>query len=227
MTSAAQAERFARETRQILARSHAIIENDHFVYDSGEHGSGWIDKDVINEHTDQEDGLCTMLAETVRDLAPEVVCGPATGGIVVSQWTAHALGALAVFAEHDDDTTPQAGSGGPVRGAFVLRRGYDRVVDGKRVVVVDDVINTGLSIRQTVETVRDAGGQVVGAGALISRGNTTAADLGVNDARWLLEVEIPSWPASECELCRRGVPINTRYAHGKEYLASPGRSQET
>jgi orotate phosphoribosyltransferase len=224
MVSAAQAERFAQTTRQTLLQSHAIIENDHFVYDSGEHGSGWIDKDVINEHTDQEEGLCKMLAETVRDLEPEVVCGPATGGIVVSQWTAHALGALAVFADHDDAAT---GVGGPIRGAFVLRRGYDQVVAGRRVVVVDDVINTGLSIRQTVRAVRDAGGQVVGAGALVSRGNATAADLGVDDARWLLEVKIPSWPAAECTLCRDGVPINTRYAHGKDYLASLGQDRQS
>ena len=226
MVSAAQAERFAQTTRQILLRSHAIIEHDHFVYDSGEHGTGWIDKDVINEHTDQEEGLCKMLAETVRDLEPEVVCGPATGGIVVSQWTAHALGALAVFADHDD-AGPPTGTGGPVRGAFVLRRGYDRVVAGRRVVVVDDVINTGLSIRQTVQAVRDAGGQVVGAGALVSRGNNTAADLGVDDARWLLEVEIPSWPAAECKLCRDGVPINTRYAHGKDYRAALGQARQS
>jgi orotate phosphoribosyltransferase len=226
VVSAAQAEHFAQTTRQTLLRAHAIIEHDHFVYDSGEHGSGWIDKDVINEHTDQEEGLCKMLAETVRDLEPEVVCGPATGGIVVSQWTAHALGALAVFADHDDAES-STGASGPVRGAFVLRRGYDRVVAGRRVVVVDDVINTGLSIRQTVRAVRDAGGQVVGAGALVSRGNARAADLGVDDARWLLEVKIPSWPAAECKLCRDGVPINTRYAHGKDYLAALGQARQS
>ena len=222
MVSAAQAQRFAERTRQILLASNAIIEHDHFVYDSGQHGSGWIDKDVINEHTDREDGLCAMLAEVLRNLAPAVVCGPATGGIIVAQWTAHHLEALAVFAEHDA-AAATAASGGPVRGAFVLRRGYDRVVAGQRVLVVDDVINTGLSIRQTVEAVEKAGGQVVGVGALVTRGNATVADLGVTEARWLLEYKIPSWPAETCPLCRQGVPINTRYAHGAEYLAAQKR----
>jgi orotate phosphoribosyltransferase len=223
MISAAQAQQFAATTRQTLVDSGAILENDHFVYDSGEHGSGWIDKDVIDEHTDREDGLCQMLATVLKDLNADVVCGPATGGLIVAQWTAHALGALAVFAEHDD-TRATAGPDGPVRGPFVLRRGYDRVVSGKRVVVVDDVVNTGLSIRQTVATVQAAGGQVVGAGALVTRGNATSAALGTADCRFLLEYSIPSWSAAACKLCQQGVPINTRYAHGADYLAKLGRA---
>lgn len=219
MVSSARAEQIAQRTRQILLAANAILEGDHFVYDSGQHGGGWIDKEVVNEQTNRSSELCAMLAEVVRDLAPEVVCGPATGGIIVSQWTAHHLGALTVFAERDRSApTDSAGAG------FVLGRGYDRVVAGKRVLVVDDVINTGLAIRQTVRAVAAASSTVVGAGALVSRGNAAAPDLGVDDARWLLEYEIPSWPAAACELCRRGVPINTRYAHGAEFLAAHRRT---
>jgi orotate phosphoribosyltransferase len=223
MSAHARAEDFAHRTRDILLRSHAILEHDHFVYDSGQHGSGWIDKDVINEYTDREDGLCHMLAELLRDLDAEVVCGPATGGLIVSQWTAHALGIRSVFAEHDD-TSATTTADGPVRGPFILRRGYDQVVRGQRVVVVDDVMNTGLSVRQTVDAVRAAGGQVVAAGVLVTRGNATGADLGVGDFRYLLEYEIPSWPAASCKLCQAGVPVNTRYAHGADYMARLGRS---
>jgi orotate phosphoribosyltransferase len=223
MSPHARAADFARTTRDILLRSHAILEHDHFVYDSGQHGSGWIDKDVINEYTDREDGLCHMLAELLRDLTPEVVCGPATGGLIVSQWTAHALGVRSVFAEHDP-TRATTGPDGPVRGPFILRRGYDQVVHGQRVVIVDDVANTGLSVRQTADAVRAAGGQVVAAGVLMTRGNATSADVGVVDFRYLLEYQIPSWPAATCKLCQAGVPINTRYAHGAEYLARLGRA---
>ena len=62
----------------------------------------------------------------------------------------------------------------------MLRRGYDRIVSGKRVLIVDDIVNTGLSLRQTGEAVRSAGGQVVGAACLVSRGNVAAAGLGVD-----------------------------------------------
>jgi orotate phosphoribosyltransferase len=223
MIAPEQARQFAERTRQVLVKSGAIIEHDHLVYDSGQHGSGWIDKDVVNEYTDREDGLCTMLAEAIRDLGAEVVCGPATGGLIISQWTAHALGVLSVFAEHGEQ--PSAAPGGPLRGPFILRRGYDKVVSGKRVVVVDDVINTGLALRQTVGAVRQSGGQVLGAAAIITRGNATPADCGVTDLRYLLECKIPSWPAAGCTLCKEGVPVNTQYAHGAEFVASQRHGQ--
>ena len=221
MISTEQAKQYAERTKLLLAGAGAIIEHDHFVYDSGEHGSGWIDKDVVNENTDRDEGLCSMLAEVIRDLGAEVVCGPATGGLIVSQWTAHALGVESVFADHSDQ--PSAAPGGPPRGPFVLRRGYNKVVNGKRVAVVDDVINTGLALRQTVEAVRENGGQVVGAAAIVTRGNATPADCGVTDLRYLLEYKIPSWPAAGCPLCKQGVPINTEYAHGAEFLAKQSR----
>jgi orotate phosphoribosyltransferase len=207
-------DRFAEETLRILTEAGAILDNDHFVYISGDHGSGWIDKDAIYPHTDRIERLCRDMAATVKGWGIEVVCGPATGGLVVSEWTAHELGVLSTFAEHD-----QAPQGEALRGRFVLRRGYDHLVSGKRVLVVDDIVNTGLSLRQTAEAVRGAGGQVIGAASFVNRGNVGAAGLGVERFAYLLECQIPAWPASACKLCQTGVPINTRYAHGRDFLA--------
>lgn len=220
MISTELARQYADQTQQILVEAGAIIEHDHFVYDSGEHGSGWIDKDVVNVNTVRDEGLCSMLAEVIRDINADVVCGPATGGLIVSQWTAHALGIPSVFADHGEQ--PSSTPGGRLRGPFILRRGYDKVVSGKRVVVVDNVINTGLALRQTVEAVRQSGGQVMGAGAIVTRGNAKPADCGVTDLRYLLAYEIPSWPAIGCPLCKAGVPVNTQYAHGAEFVAAHG-----
>jgi orotate phosphoribosyltransferase len=205
---------YAAETLALLSESRAILENDHFVYISGDHGSGWIDKDAIYPHTERIERLCRDMAGTVRGRGVEVVCGPATGGLIIAEWTAHELGVLSVFTEHDP-----APAGELLRGRFVLRRGYDRVVSGKRVLVVDDIVNTGLSLRETAEAVRGAGGHVVAAGCLVNRGNVDAAGLGVDQFVYLLEYRIPAWPPSACRLCQAGVPINTRFAHGGEYLA--------
>jgi orotate phosphoribosyltransferase len=205
---------YAAEALGILKEAHAILENDHFVYISGDHGSGWIDKDAIYPHTERIERLCRDMANVVRDWGAEVVCGPATGGLIVAEWTAHELGVLSVFTEHDP--APQDAA---LRGRFVLRRGYDQVVSGKRVLVVDDIVNTGLSLRQTAEAVRGAGGQVVGAACLVSRGNVDAAGLDVGRYIYLLEYKIPAWPAAACQLCQAGVPINAQYAHGREYVA--------
>jgi len=214
MTNEEQPGPYAAEALRILTESQAILDNDHFVYISGDHGSGWIDKDAIYPHTERIERLCREMANLVRGWNIDVVCGPATGGLIIAEWAARELGVLSIFAEH-----AQAPQGISLRGQFELRRGYDSLVSGKRVLVVDDIVNTGLSLRQTAEAVRGAAGQVVGGACVVTRGNVDAAGLGVERFLYLLKYKIPAWPASECDLCRRGVPINTRYAHGGDYLA--------
>ncbi len=213
----------AERADQILADSGAVLHGDHFVYINGDHGDGWIAKDVIFPDTELTSRLCAMLAQALAPRRFEIVCGPATGGLIVSQWTAHHLRLPAVFAEHGEELGSAPAGSRPLRPPFVLKRGYDEMVAGRRVLVVDDVVNTGKSVSETVAAARAAGGEVVTAGALCTRGNAAAADLGCEDFVYLTEVKIPSLPAEDCELCARRVPINTRYAHGADFLAAhPG-----
>jgi orotate phosphoribosyltransferase len=214
MASDGPADQHAEEALRLLRESGALLEGDHFVYISGDHGGGWIDKDAIYPHTERIEQLCRELAGRLRGWDLEVVCGPATGGLIVAQWVAHELGILSVFTEHDPahDRTSLCGR-------FELRRGYDKLVAGKRVLVVDDIVNTGLSLRQTAEAVRAAGGLVAGAACLVTRGNLNFTTLAADRVAYLLEYKIPAWPAADCALCRAGIPINVRYAHGADYLA--------
>lgn len=205
----------ADETRQILTDCGALLANDHFVYISGDHGSGWVAKDVIFVDMQRVRRLAELLAQTVCHHAAELICGPATGGLIVAQWTAFALDRPAIFTEHDP--TPKKRE---LRGRFGLHRGYDRLVRGKQVLVVDDVVNTGLSIRQTVDAVRENGGEVVAAACLVDRGNVDASSIGAPSYEYLLEYDIPNWRADECPLCKQGVPVNTEYAHGQDFLDS-------
>jgi orotate phosphoribosyltransferase len=200
------------ETRTMLVDCRALLADDHFVYISGDHGSGWVDKDTIFVDPMRISRLAHLLAAKVRRFDAEILCGPATGGLIVAQWTALAISLPAVFAEHAPRTSKE------LRGEFGFHRGYDRLLAGKRVMVVDDVGNTGLSIRQTVAAVQAAGGNVAAAGAFVHRGNIDAAGLGVPEFVYLMEYDIPDWSAEECPLCKAGVPINTRYAHGQDYL---------
>ena len=198
------------ETRTIIEACGALIEDDHFVYASGHHGNGWIAKDIINLDPRLPKRLGELLAESVSDLDIDVVCGPAVGGLICAQFTALALSTSCVYAERETKDG---------RERFVLRRGQDDFIRGKRVLAVDDVVNTGYSLKLTMETIREAGGEVVAAATWISRGNVVASDLGVDRYVFLDEVSLPSWPAETCRLCEEGVPINTRFAHGAEYLA--------
>ena len=193
---------------EILAEVGGILTGRHVVYTSGRHGSAYVNKDAVYPHTERVAELCELLAESVRGLDAEVVCGPALGGIILSQWTAHSLGALAVFAEK----LPAGGLG--------LRRGYDRLVAGRRVVVVEDVLNTGGSVRDTVAAVRAAGGELVAVAALCNRGGLTAGALDVPHLRALMELSLESWDAASCPLCRDGVPVDTDVGKGREFLAA-------
>lgn len=203
----------AAETQQMLVDCRALLADDHFVYISGDHGSGWVDKDAIFVDLQRVRRLTQLLAAAVRDLNAEILCGPATGGLIVAQWTAFELGLPAVFAEHTQPRTAQQ-----LRGEFTFHRGYDRLVAGRRVLVVDDVVNTGLSVRQTAAAVQAAGGEVIAAAALVDRGNVDATVLGVPEYRYLMRYDIPDWTAAECPLCKAGVPVNVRYAHGQDFL---------
>lgn len=218
----ASAEKRAREAENLFVDSGAILHDDHFVYVTGEHGDGWIDKDAIFPHTDRTARICELLAEATQELEAEMVCGPATGGLVVSQWTAHQLDLPAIFCDHGKEHGyhPKHAEPGRLRPPFVLKRGYRELVAGKRILVVDDVVNTGESLREVATAVRDAGGEVPAVAALCTRGRATADDCGAERLITLCEIEVPAWPADMCHLCRRGVPINTRYAHGADFLAA-------
>jgi len=212
--------RAAEEIAQLLRAWGALLEGDHLVYISGQHGSGWIDKDVVYPHTDRTSMLAAELAERVTTRGIDVVCGPATGGLILAQWVAHHLGALAVFGEHATPPADEHHAEGSR--PFVLRRGYDRLVAGRRVLVVDDVINSGFSIRGVTEAVRASGGTVEMAASVCNRGALTAARAGVAELINLSDIRLRSWPREQCPLCARAVPVNTVYAHGDDFVRAGG-----
>jgi orotate phosphoribosyltransferase len=196
----------AERARAILAEARAMIAGSHVVYTSGKHGSAYVNKDAVYPSTTRVAELCRFLADAAASYRPEIVCGPAMGGIILAQWTGHHLGIPAVYAEKAD-------------GGMALRRGYDALVRGKRVLVVEDVLNTGGSVKDAVAAVRAAGGEVVAVAALVNRGGVTAADVGVPALAALLDVALDAWDAADCPLCRDGVPINTDVGKGREFLA--------
>ncbi len=210
------------ETLSMFRAAGALLEGDHFVYVSGEHGDGWVAKDLLFPDTAVPARLGVLLAEQIAlaGWAPAVVCGPATGGLIMSQWVAHALGARSVFTEHDPAVAVAGrGEGAVMASPFMLRRGFGDDLAGVATLAVDDIVNTGHSLRETIRALRDCGADVIAAATWVTRGNVDAASLGVDRFVALAEVPIPSWPAAACHLCQDGVPINVRYAHGAEYVA--------
>jgi orotate phosphoribosyltransferase len=204
------------DTLTLLADVGALITNDHLVYTSGRHGSTYVNKDALYPHTAATSAVCARLAERYVAAEVAVVAGPTVGGVIMAQWTAHHLSrllgreVLAVYAE-------EATEGGVSRRVF--RRGYDALVHGKRVLVVEDILTTGGSARKVIEAVTAAHGVVVGVGALCNRGGIDAADLGAPELFALADVPLESWPAEACPLCAAGVPVNTRIGKGAAFVA--------
>jgi orotate phosphoribosyltransferase len=197
---------------EALERVGALISDSHIVYTSGRHGSSYVNKDALYPHTAATSAACAIIARQFGAAGVEVVAGPTVGGVILAQWVAHhcpplpdGRRALAVFAE-------ERGSGPASERIF--RRGYGDLIPGRRILVVEDVLTTGGSVRKVVQAVQVLGGTVVGVGALCNRGGLNAAALEVPELFSLVELPLESWEPSACPLCRAGVPINTTVGKG-------------
>jgi len=204
-----------QEVLQVLGKVGAVIANSHIVYTSGKHGTAYVNKDAVYPHTAETSRLCRAIAEWFADENVEVVIAPAIGGVILSQWTAHHLSemngheVLGVYAEKSE--------GGD---AFVIKRGYDKLIAGKNVLVVEDVLTTGGSAKKVIEATRAIGGNVIGLGVLCNRGGITPEDVANPPKLFaLVSIKLDAWDEAECPLCAQSVPINTDVGKGREYLA--------
>ena len=203
-----------QEVLKILVDVGAIITDSHIVYTSGKHGSAYVNKDAVYPHTKLISMLCREIAMTFPILEGwvDVVVGPAIGGVVLSQRVAEHLSqmqgneVMSVYAEKDD-------------GGFVIKLGYDKLVAGKQVLVVEDVLTTGGSARDVVRAVKELSGIVVGVGVLCNRGGITKEDMGVRRLKALVNIRLQVWDEKDCPLCAQDVPINTDVGKGREFLA--------
>ncbi len=163
----------------------------HFTYTSGRHGADYVEKFRILEDPGATTRLATMITERFHGYRVALVAGPTTGGVVLAYEVARQLGVRAVYAERGQE------------GGRVLRRGFS-IPSGARVLVVDDVVTTGSSIRAMLACVREAGGEVVGVGVL---GDRTGGLKGLEVPFFAcLTLSFPSYPAEACPLCVAGVP---------------------
>ncbi len=199
---------------QILEQVHAVITDSHIVYTSGKHGAAYVNKDALYPHTKIISQLCRAMAEPFISDDVEVVIAPVIGGVILSQWVAWHLSemtgrdVLGVYAEKD-------GADG-----FIVKRGYDKALEGKKVLVVEDVVTTGGSVRKVIDAVRKHGGHVVGVGMLCNRGGIKSEAISNPPKLFsLLNIKLDAWEEAECPLCKQGVPINTSVGKGREYLA--------
>ncbi|HYR27176.1 MAG TPA: orotate phosphoribosyltransferase, partial [Thermoanaerobaculia bacterium] len=168
------------DIRALLEETGALL-TGHFRLSSGLHSPNYVQCARLLEHPRNAKALGEALAKRIEDLAKRIekldkIVAPALGGVIIGYTVAEALGVPFVFTERKD-------------GAMTLRRGF-RLNDGERVVIVEDVVTTGKSTRETIAVAEAAGATVVGAAGIINRGGDE--DLGVPFTA-LATVSFPTW----------------------------------
>lgn len=177
----------SEQVLDIYKKTGALL-SGHFLLSSGLHSEQYLQSALVLQQPEIATELCAALAGNFRQECIEVVIAPALGGIFVAHETARALGVRAIFAER-------------VSGELTLRRGFT-IRTGERVLVVEDVITTGKSTKETIQVVQKAGGVVVAAAALIDRSGGKA-DIGV-PYKSLVTLSVPAYPQETCPMCKAG-----------------------
>ncbi|MDQ3068733.1 MAG: orotate phosphoribosyltransferase [Acidobacteriota bacterium] len=176
-------------TLDLFKESGALLEG-HFRLSSGLHSNGYLQSALVLQHPALAGRLGAALAELVRPHAPTAVLSPALGGIVIGHEVARALDVRAIFAERQD-------------GKLSLRRGFTLGPDD-RLVVIEDVVTTGGSTRETIDVATSHGATVSAAGSIIDRSGGQSS-LGV-PYHALVSLALPTWQEAECPLCAQGIP---------------------
>ncbi len=190
----------------------------HFVGVSGKHLAGYCNIDPLLPHVNLVSKMIRMLVSNFRDLNVETVVSPAVGAIPFSHWGAYHLSKMTkkevkgVWADKVKSAEKKA---------FVFeRQGFIEAVRGKRVLILEDIINQMFSIKATIETVEKAGGKIVGVGCVAANRGVTKDAMKVAKFVNLVDIFYDVWTPEECKktgLCSKKMPIVADVGHGDEY----------
>ena len=188
-----------KEVEDLLIETSAIMEG-HFLLTSGLHSPRYVEKFNVLQKPVYTEKLCRAMAEKFKDANIETVVGPVTGGILLAHETGKALGTRAIFTEREN-------------GKMTFRRGFT-LHEGERVLIVEDIVTTGGSIREVIDVVKEHGGITVAVSMLVDRsgGKATFGDV---PSTALLHMDVQTYKPEECPLCKAGIPMTKRGRTGK------------
>ena len=175
------------EALEIYKKTGAVL-HGHFKLTSGRHSDTYMQSAKIFVDTDSSEKLCKALAEKLSDIEVDLVISPAIGGILMGYEVARQLKKPNIFVEREN-------------GVMTLRRGFT-IPKGAKVLVVEDVVTTGGSVKEVIELVKSLGGEVVAVASITDRSNGKV-DFGVKYVA-LISMDIVSYEPEECPLCKEG-----------------------
>ena len=179
-----------KELMRIFESTGALLKG-HFSLSSGLHSGQYLQCALILQHPKYAASLCAEIAKRFEGDKVTVVCGPALGAVVVSYEVARAMSARSIFCERRE-------------GKMILSRGFSVGPDDS-VLVVEDVITTGTSVKEIIEIMRRNGAKVGGIGGICDR-SSQLIDFGARFES-LIKLDIKNYPAQDCPLCKEGIPI--------------------
>lgn len=184
-------------TLDVLDRLRVIgaLKRGHFLFSSGRHGEVYLEKFDLLRDPGATSDVCRGFVERFRDQEVDVVVGPTTGGILLAFETARQLGVAAAYAERASDGAP----------GREIRRGT-AFVPRSRVLVVDDILTTGGSVRETLAALAEHPVEVVAVAVLVDRSGGEV-EFGEIPLDSLARQRIASWLPEECPMCAAGEPI--------------------
>ena len=165
----------------------------HFKLSSGLHSAFYLQCALVLQNPIIAARLCEVLAQKFIQDKPDVVVGPAMGGVIPAYEVARALGVRSIFTERDDN------------GKMAIRRGFT-VTPNNRVLVVEDVLTTGKSVKEVLALLKESEIIPVGIGALVDR-STEIIDFDGIKHESLIKLNVPTFTEADCPLCREGDPI--------------------
>jgi orotate phosphoribosyltransferase len=183
----------SEEVSSMFKDAGALLEG-HFLLTSGLHSPVYFEKFQVLQYPQYTQRLCQMIVDHYRNHKIEVVAGPTTGGVILAFEVARQLGVRGIFAEKDEQ-------GRSFKRGFIIK-------PGERVLIVDDILTTGSSVKETIAAVDRMKGNIIGLGVLVDR-SEKGVDLGYPLFSCLRSPAVTYSPAS-CPLCSAGIPLVKR-----------------
>jgi orotate phosphoribosyltransferase len=180
-----------REIIELLRKTGAFL-TGHFKLSSGLHSDQYFQYALVLQYPEYAQRLGESIAEEFKDKGITCVAGPAIGGIIIAHEVARALKTRCIFDEQGED------------GKKTLKRGFSLSLKDK-VLIVEDVITTGKSIRELIDVIKNSGAGIVGIGALADR-SSEKIDFGY-ETKALIKLKAKTFSPAECPLCKKGDPI--------------------
>uniref|UniRef100_A0A7V4E4K1 Orotate phosphoribosyltransferase n=1 Tax=candidate division WOR-3 bacterium TaxID=2052148 RepID=A0A7V4E4K1_UNCW3 len=178
-----------KEIEQLLLKSQ-VLQEGHFLLSSGFHSQYYFEKFRIIENPSLLTRFCQIIKNKFKNKKIDIVCGPTTGGAIIAYEVARQLKKRLVIAEKENEKR-------------VIRRGF-MINKNERVLIVDDVLTTGNSIRETMKALKAFGAKIIGVAVLIDRSNQK-----IKDFRYfaIYKKEIPVFEEKNCPLCKKYLPL--------------------